>query len=80
MRRSFSGGGTTRKGDVIESLIDLSRTRKYMKSLAAAYAGNPKPETFRSFVREVDNCFVCLTKAVQAVIKPRRPRRPRKML
>ncbi len=31
------------------------------------------------YAREVDNGFALLTKAIQAVIKPR-PRRPRKML
>ena len=65
----------TRKGEVIRSLIDLNRQRKYMKSLATAYAHNPKSETFRLFAREVDNCFALIAKALQATIKPRARRR-----
>ena len=65
----------TRKGEVIASLIDLSRQRKYARSLADAYAKNGKPETFRSFAREVDNCFALIAKAIQATIKRRAQRR-----
>ncbi len=50
-----------------------------MRSLATAYGSNPKPETFRLFAREVDNCFALTAKALQSIIKPR-ARKRRKLL
>ena len=69
----------TRKGDVIKSLIELSTWRKYAKQYALAYSKNPKPNLFNEYALAIDNCFVLITKAIQATIKPK-PRRPRKML
>ncbi len=73
----------TRKGEVIEALIDLSQTRKFARLYADAPAKGRhpyvSPADLQRYAREVDNCFACLTKAVRATIKPK-PRRPKRML
>jgi len=68
----------TLKGEVIESLIELNRFRKFARALGQVPARRDPPrigpEDLRRYAQEVDNAFSQVTKAIQALIK-RRPRR-----
>ncbi len=69
----------TRKGEIIESLIELSKHRRWAKQYAANVAaelGGKGGKAMLEYAREIDNGFALIVKAVQAVIRPR-PRRPR---
>lgn len=68
----FSGGVLTRKGEVIQSLIDMSRWRKQIRYAA-------KAKRLDLMAEAVDACFADTSKALRALIKPR-PRRPKNLL
>lgn len=69
----------TLKGEVIESLIELSKHRRWAKqyaSNAASRIADTKTATaIREYAREVDNGFALVVKAINALIKRRPPRR-----
>ena len=67
----------TLKGEVIESLIELSKHRRWAKLYAvnvAAQIGGKGGEAMLQYAREIDNGFALIAKAINALIK----RRPRK--
>jgi hypothetical protein len=73
----------TRKGDVIQNLIELSKWRKQLKYMTKLTRGEGTMADRVKYIAlaldAVDNGFANLTATVQAIIKPR-PRRPKKML
>lgn len=64
------------KGEVIAALIDLSKRRKYAKSLAAAVAGHlaagrrgPASSAFAAYHLEIDNVLVDFTRVIRQLAK-----------
>ena len=70
---SFSGGDLTRKGEIIETLIEASRFRKQMRYAVAK-------RRYDLALQAADNVFALHEKAIRAFLKnapPRRKVRPR---